>query len=457
MKICFYTLRVKFYNVTMEQSLQLIKTYSQALDYIYSFVDYSLTKNLRYSPEKFNLKRMEKFLDLLGNPQRSFKVIHVAGTKGKGSTCAMIASILTKSGFVTGLYTSPHMIEFTERIRIGNKQILKHEFIDLINSLIPLVNKVPELTTFEIITALAFEYFAVKKVDFAVIEVGMGGRFDATNVVIPEVSVITKISFDHTKVLGKTLKKIAFEKAGIIKNGIPVIVSKQKAPPLKEIIKIGHERKSKIIYTPDIYKAEPTAYSLINQSFKIKKDKKEIVEITIPLLGDHQIENAITAFTCIEELIKQGNNINYEALIAGFRNVKWSGRFEIINQKPLVIIDGAHNLDSFKKLKLAIQKYFPEKKVILIFGASEDKAVVSMLKTIQPIVETLVITKSDHPRAMNTNHIKEIAEKLEMDSIVKEDIKNAIGEALVQIDDSTVILATGSIFIAGAVKENFKG
>ena len=197
------------------------KTYSQALDYIYSFVDYSLTKNLRYSPEKFDLKRMRAFLGLLNNPQNNFKIIHVAGTKGKGSTAAMIASVLSAAGYKTGFYTSPHMIDFSERIRIGDKLIAHKEIADYVNQLEPIIRQVPELTTFEIITGMAFKYFSDQKVDFGVIEVGMGGRFDATNVVKPRISVITSISFDHTKVLGKTLKKIAFEKAGIIKRKYP--------------------------------------------------------------------------------------------------------------------------------------------------------------------------------------------------------------------------------------------
>ena len=435
----------------------MINTYSQALDYIYSFVDYSLTRNLRYSPEKFNLGRMEDFLELLGNPHENYKVIHVAGTKGKGSTCALLASILTKNGFQTGFYSSPHMIDFTERIRIGENQILNREIVEYINSLDPAIKKVPELTTFEIITGMALKYFADKRVDFAVVEVGMGGRFDATNVVHPEVSIITSISHDHTKVLGKTIKKIAFEKAGIIKKGIPVIVSKQKTSALEVIRKVAAVRGSRIVYVADTFKAELVNHSLDGQDFKILKAGKKGIEINIPLLGDHQVDNALTAFACIEELKDQGITINTDAISSGFKNVKWPGRFEIINKKPLIIIDSAHNPDSVRKLKETVQKYLPEKQLILIFGASEDKEVASMLKLIQPLIKTLIITKSHHPRAMELNKIKEIAERIGIAWIVKDEIKNAIGEALAHSDDSTAILATGSIFIAGAVKENFKG
>jgi len=435
----------------------LAKTYSQALDYIYSFVDYSLTRNLRYSPEKFDLKRMRAFLELLNNPQNNFKVIHVAGTKGKGSTAAMIASILSAGGYKIGFYTSPHMIDFSERIRINNVLIKHIEIANLVNQLEPIIKKVPELTTFEIITGMAFKYFSDHNVDFGVIEVGMGGRFDATNVVIPQISVITSISFDHTKVLGRTLKKIAFEKAGIIKENIPVVVSKQKASPLNEIKRIACERKARLIYAPDHYRVETKAHSLDGQTFSIKKAEDSFVDISIPLLGDHQIDNALTAYACVEELTNLGVKIGSNAVTKGFTRIKWPGRFEIINRKPLIIIDGAHNLDSFKKLSETIRKYLPGKKIILIFGASEDKAVKSMLETIKPFIKILIITRSEHPRAMELSRVESIAESLKLKFESKDNIKNAVGEALVHSDDTTAIIASGSIFIAGAVKENFKG
>lgn len=431
--------------------------YSQALDYIYSFVDYSLTRNLRYSPEKFDLKRMNKFLELMDNPQNNFKVVHVAGTKGKGSTAAMITSILSESGYKTGFYSSPHMIDFCERIRIDNRLITHKEITDYVNQFRHVVTEVPELTTFEIITGIAFKYFSDQKVDFGIIEVGMGGRFDATNVVIPVVSVITPISFDHTNVLGKTLKKIAFEKAGIIKENIPVIISKQKSTPLGEIERIAQIKKSKMIYAPDLYQAKMNCYSLEGQSFTITKNKDRLTNISIPLLGDHQIDNAITAYACIEELKNQGILIDLKSILKGFKNIYWPGRFEIINQKPLIIIDGAHNLDSFRKLVETIKKYLPDKNIILIFGASEDKAVESMLKVFQPLIRTLIITRSEHPRAMELDKLAGIAKILNTQNIVVKDIKNAIGEALAHSDDSTAIIASGSIFIAGAVKENIKG
>ena len=204
------------------------KTYQKSLDYLYSFIDYSLTRNLRYAEEKFDLSRMATLMDLLGNPQKDFDIIHVAGSKGKGSTCAMIFSILRSQGYHVGFYSSPHMIDFTERIRVNNHRIPPDDFCLLLDDMKEVIEKVKNISTFEITTALAFQYFSKKEIDIAVVEVGMGGRLDATNIVTPILSVITSISLDHTKILGNTITKIAEEKAGIIKKGVPVIISKQK-------------------------------------------------------------------------------------------------------------------------------------------------------------------------------------------------------------------------------------
>ena len=217
------------------------------------------------------------------------------------------------------------------------------------------------------------------------------------------------------------------------------------------------KENARMIYAPDLYRVETRSNSFEEQKFTLMKAKEPFVDISIPLLGDHQIDNAMTAYACIEELIKQGVRIGSDAITEGFKNIKWPGRFEIINRKPLIIIDGAHNLDSFRKLSETIKKYLPEKKIILIFGASEDKAVESMLKIIQPFIKTLIITRSEHPRAMELNKVESIAKSLNFPFIIEGNIKNAIGEALVHSDDTTAIIASGSIFIAGAVKENFKG
>lgn len=427
--------------------------YQEALNYIYSFVDFSLTRNLRYAPEKFNLNRMIAFLNLLENPQNHYCNIHVAGTKGKGSICAMISSILTCAGYSTGFYSSPHMVDFAERIRIGNQLISHQEITKLINGLKPSIEKIDQITTFEITTAMAFKYFKDKDVDISVIEVGMGGRFDATNVIKPCLSVISTISHDHTKILGNTLEKIAFEKSGIIKNSIPVVMSKQKISARKMIAKIAQEKNAKLIDASKEYKLKTYNKQLEFQEFEILKEKKSSGIIKLPLIGDHQQENAVSAFAAIHDLRTQGWNISDDAIREGFYQVHWPGRFELIHNEPLLIIDGAHNPDSFRRLVKTIIDYFPGKSVTFIFGASEDKNVSLMLKIMKPVIDTLIATKSTHPRAMDPVDIMKIAGNLNIKCFGEDSIETAITKAKNTAGKNGVIIAGGSIFVAGAVRE----
>jgi len=429
-----------------------INTYQQALDYIYSFINHSLTRNLRYSEDKFDLTRMYELMSLLGNPQLDYDVVHVAGTKGKGSTCAMIASILESQGLKVGFYSSPHMIDFNERIRINSSLISNSEIVEIINSIKNNIEKVPKISTFEIITAAAFEYFSQKKVDIAVIEVGMGGRLDATNVVSPKISVITPISLDHTKILGNTIPGIAKEKAGIIKKGIPVVIGKQ-VPEAYCVIKTIAEKKSKhIIDVESLYKWEQIDYSLSKQSIHVFRKVggfSSILEFS--LLGDHQAENAITALATINNL--ENYEISQSAIKNGFRAVKWPGRFEAIQESPLVIIDGAHNPDSFKKLSQTIKKYLPNREKTLIFGASEDKNVEKMIDIISPFVDRIMFTKSSHPRAMSKEEIFEKISLHQNNRIKFLDIEKIVGFIKDTGNADNVYIFSGSIFVAGAVKE----
>ncbi len=435
------------------------ENYQQALDYLYSFIDYSLTRNLRYSAEKFNLSRMAAFMQLLGNPQDDYKVIHVAGTKGKGSTSAMLTSILTSAGYKTGFYSSPHVLVFNERIRVGDQLISNQELVDLVETVKPVVPLVEELTTFEIITGMAFIFLRQQKVDSAVIEVGMGGRLDATNVVSPLLSVITSISHDHMKVLGSTLSKIASEKAGIIKPGLPVVISPQKKSAEATILAVAKEKGSAALQSELIFQIQPGKHSLDGQSFRfipvkgnaLKLDQPS-AEFFMPLIGDHQLENARTAYVAVQILKEKDFNLPEEQIKAGFMNINWPGRMEVISREPLIIVDGAHNRDSFLKLKNTIDKYLPDKKKILIFGASEDKEVELMLGRINSSIDELIITKALHPRALEGEIIAVKAEKLNMNYRITSSVEDAISQALHDYNDQSVILAAGSIFIAGAVK-----
>ena len=435
-------------------------SYQEALDYIYSFINYSLTRNLRYSAEKFNLDRMVKFMDLLGNPQRNYKVIHVAGTKGKGSTSAMLTGILTQAGYKTGFYSSPHMIEFIERIRVGERQITKHELAACLESIKPFIPQVEELTTFEIITGLAFKYFSDQKVDFSVVEVGMGGRLDATNIVSPLLTVITTISLDHMKILGDTLSKIAAEKAGIIKPGVPIIVSKQREAAKEVIKQIAERQNAEMIYAEDELALQRKDFSLEEQTFIVESKKENDAaldwlgkDFVLPLLGDHQLDNARTALVCVRELGDKGFTIPYTNIYAGLRDLKWPGRFEVISKEPLIIIDGAHNRDSFHKLKDAIDLYLPDKKKIMIFGASEDKEVKLMLAAVHPVVDHLIVTQAQHPRALESEILLEKAKELDFECDAAETVEESIDLAVKYYTNESVIIAAGSLFIAGAVRE----
>ena len=433
--------------------------YQQALDYIYSFIDYSLTRNLRYSAEKFNLVRMVDFMRLLGNPQNDYKVIHVAGTKGKGSTSAMLTSILNSAGYKTGFYSSPHMLEFNERIRIGDQLISNRQLVDLVNAVKPYVPKVKELTTFEIITGMAFLYFSQKKVDFAIIEVGMGGRLDATNIVDPLLSIITSISHDHMKVLGSTLAKIAGEKAGIIKQGVPVVIASQKKSAEKVILEAAKEKGSQAVQSNLVYRIEQGAHSLDGQEFRFIPNSNNDLGVSqssreyfMPLIGGHQLENARTAYTALQIIKGKGFNISEENIGDGFRKIDWPGRMEIISRDPLIIVDGAHNRDSFRKFRKTMDTYLADKKKLLIFGASEDKEVELMLKQMQSSINELIITKAQHPRALEGEDIADKAKKLNIRYRITNCVEDALDAALQDSDNQTVILAAGSIFIAGAVK-----
>ena len=287
--------------------------YQAALDYLFSFVDYSRTHQQNLAPENFDLSRMRALMEVLGNPQQKYKSIHVAGTKGKGSVSAFCASALQEAGQRTGLFTSPHLKDFEERIQINRKAISRNELVALVDEIKPHVNAIPWLTTFEISTALAFWYFARQEVDIAVIEVGLGGRLDATNVINPLVSVITSISRDHTFVLGNSLTAIASEKGGIIKPGIPVVLAPQRQEPREKLTEIAAERKCHLTQVGRDYKFQIKTRSLDSQVFSIchaTEKNNEIEFLEIPLLGDHQAENAATAYAALQIVKESGINIS---------------------------------------------------------------------------------------------------------------------------------------------------
>lgn len=436
--------------------------YQETLDWIYSWVDFSMKRHVDDKHRFFKLDRMNQLMDLLSSPHKKFPSVHVAGTKGKGSTASLIASSLQACGYKVGLYTSPHLEDFRERIMINGEMISEHQVIDLADQLRPLTELVPETTTFELTTAMAFLYFAQENIDIAVLEVGLGGRLDATNVVDPLVSVITSISYDHMSVLGNTLTEIATEKGGIIKQGRPVVIAPQKQEAGDTLVKIASERKSPFIKVTDEYIFESLNHNIHSQTFQIRSRQLKVqgkkistnstLNLTIPLLGAHQIENAATAVGALDQLRIQGFHINRKAIQTGFKQVHWPARFEILREKPPVVIDSAHNGDSMQRLVETINDYFPEWSFILVFGASADKSMTDMLSAILPRCELVITTQSLHPRAATPEELKAIVEKYSVPVIAINPAEQALSQALYHAGESKGILVTGSIFIAAAAR-----
>jgi dihydrofolate synthase / folylpolyglutamate synthase len=437
--------------------------YQKALDYLYSFVDYSMTRSLRYSAEKFDLGRMYRLMDALGNPQKDYPIIHIAGTKGKGSTAALCANALKCAGYRVGLYTSPHLEDYTERIQVNGVPISHLVLSELVEYIKPFVAKIPQLTTFEITTAIGFLHCSRVKVDVMVAEVGLGGRLDATNVVTPIVSVITSLSLDHMNVLGNTLPEIAREKCGIIKPGVPVITSPQKPEAMQVIKEVSTRLGSNLTIVGKTIRYEAGRHTLSGQAVFIWKQdcgshsggiSSDITReaFQIPLLGSHQVENAATAYAALGICDRKGLAVSLSAIKAGFASVDWPGRFEILNRDPLIIIDSAHNNDSAHRLRQTLDEYLPDKKIRLLFGASEDKDIAGMLAELLPRVDVFYATRSEHPRALDPKLIAVQARKKTRSVVICHSVEEALTKALQEPDQSTVILATGSIFIAAAVR-----
>ncbi len=436
--------------------------YQETLDWIYSWVDFSMKRHVDDKHRFFKLDRMNQLMELLNFPHHKFPSVHVAGTKGKGSTASLIASTLQASGYKVGLYTSPHLEDFRERIIINGEMISEHSVIELADQMRPLTEKVPETTTFELTTAMAFLYFAQKEVDIAVLEVGLGGRLDATNVVDPIVSVITSISYDHMSVLGNTLTEIATEKGGIIKPGRPVVIAPQKSEAHDTLVSIANERNAPVIDTKHDYCFEPLHHNLRTQTFQIQS-RHEFVEnrkistntalkLTTPLLGTHQIENAATAVAALDQLRLSGFHITRRAIKQGFQQVHWPARFEILREKPPVVIDSAHNGDSMQRLVETVNEYFPQWPFILVFGASADKSMGDMLSAILPRCELVITTQSRHPRAATPEELKAKVDDYSIPVIAVNPVEEALSQALSHAGETKGILVTGSIFIAAAAR-----
>jgi dihydrofolate synthase/folylpolyglutamate synthase len=387
---------------------------------------------------RLGLGPIKKVLKKLGNPEKGMKVIHVAGTNGKGSVCAMLASVLKETGYKVGLYTSPHLVDFRERIQVNGRMIPKKDVIRLFKMV---KSKGVELTYFEFVTALAFKYFREQKVDILVCEVGLGGRLDATNVVRPLVSVITNISKEHTDVLGSEIRQIAFEKAGIIKRN-SLVVTNTKGEALEVIKGMCREKKSEL-----------TRVKKNVRKISSGLDKQKVVyknlEIDFPLLGDFQIENLNTALETIESIRRFGFDPSMQKIKTGLEKTQWPGRIEITGKKPLFILDGAHNPAGIKALKKFIEK-LDYRKLILLTGMLEDKDYRRMISYLKPLAFRTVITKPRMYRALDPSIL---GKEIKSNFVIMESVRDALKEAKSFAGKDDVILVTGSIYLIGNLKE----
>lgn len=439
-------------------------TYPSALSYLNSFVDHSKTHAANLAPENFDLRRVHRLLASLGDPHRAYPVIHIAGTKGKGSTAAFCAGALQAAGYKTGLYTSPHLEDYVERFQINRVPISYVDFCTLVEDIQPYVEKIPHMTSFEIEAALAFWHFVRQNVQAAVIEVGMGGRLDATNVVHPVVSVITTISLDHVPILGHTIAEIAGEKAGIIKAGRPVVSSLQPQEARDVIAAVARERHAPLIQVGEQVKMIPLAAGLEGQRFQVLYPNEPPIDLKIPLLGLHQVENATTAYTALRLAAENGLMLTPEAIHTGFANVTWPGRFEVFRHDPVpIILDAAHNPDSARRLRETFDQYFPDRPILLILGVSGDKNVREMLEVLRttkrPLGQkpptdgiTLIATQAVHPRAMPAAQLASLAQDIGYTHEIALTVPAALARARTIAPAKALILITGSLFVVGEAR-----
>jgi dihydrofolate synthase/folylpolyglutamate synthase len=431
-------------------------TYHDALAYIYSFTDYEKTGFAAYAPEFYDLERMHRLLALLGDPHRALPSVHIAGTKGKGSTAAISESILRAAGYQTGLYTSPHLHTFRERIQVGGALIPEGEVVRLVDRMRPLVSQVADITTFEIITGLAFAWFVEQGVEWAVLEVGLGGRLDATNVVIPSVAVITSISYDHTAILGDTLTQIATEKAGIIKPGVRLVCAPQMDEALAAIQVVCRRRGAPLTLVGrewmwESVPSEP-ADVLQGQMFTIRHGQEALEGLWLPLLGDHQQVNATTAVAAISTLQESGLNVSQAAIRDGLRTVYWPGRLEVLGRAPLVVVDSAHNGDSAEKLIAALRAICRFQRLILVLGASPDHVTPELMEALLSTTHWAIATQARHPRAADPAWLCARAAEAGFHLEASQTVSQALDLALADAGPQDLVCCTGSVFVAAEAR-----
>ena len=414
-------------------------TYEEALDYIHS---------VSWKGSVPGLSRISALLDLMGHPERKCRFIHVAGTNGKGSTCAMLASIFRRAGYRTGLYTSPYLIDFNERIEVDGTMISNDELCEVTEYVRPLADSLADKPTeFELITAIGFEYFARRACDIVVCEVGMGGEFDATNVIpAPEVAIICNIGLDHTAILGDTLEKIAATKAGIIKPGCDAVLYRS-TPSVEGVVEERCERVGARLHKADFDSIRPVSADLSGQVF----DWGGFRELKLPLLGEHQLDNAAVVLTAVEVLRGKGWKLSEASVREGLRDVVWHGRFEILRRDPLFIVDGGHNPQCIEALVKSVKTYLPGREITVLTGVLADKDFHCMYKDAAEFAKEFITVTPGNPRALLADKLAEYLKGFGKPVTACESVADGVRLAVERAKKDGVVLCYGSLYMLGEV------
>ncbi len=442
--------------------LDKLATYDEAIDFLFGRINYERIQAEVYSTSDFKLDRMRRLLELMGNPQEQIPVVHVAGTKGKGSTCSMLASIFRSCGYRCGLYISPHITVFEERFTVNGIMPTQSELVGLVNRLMPIIAYMDNLpgrmqpTYFELATALAWQHFIEQKVEIAVLEVGLGGRLDSTNLCCPLVTVITNISRDHTHVLGSTIHQIAYEKAGIIKTGIPVISGASHVDAMSMIEETSHQRSAPLrLLGRDFHLLERRVDQIGFAEIDVQTARSNWSQMPVVLRGPHQSLNATLALAVLDELRQQSWSLDVDNVRQGLLSMVWPARVEVIRQNPTVVIDSAHNWESARALVAALTEIESRKNRILVFAATKDKDVAGILRQLLPHFQTVILTRYlDNPRGVALEELSSLVEAITTHPAhLAPDPRSAWGLAQKLASENDLIVITGSFFLIAELRE----
>lgn len=438
-------------------------SYDESIDYLNQFVNYEIRSQPAYDTRHFDLADFDRFLHTLGTPHRAFPSILIAGSKGKGSTAAMIASMLSHAGWRTGLFTSPHLVTIRERVQIDRQLISQSTFAALISELRDHLERTRSAparnfrTFFELLTALAFLYFARQQVDIAVVEVGLGGRLDSTNVLSPEVAVMTPIGFEHTHILGNTLSAIATEKAGIIKSPTTVVMAPQAAEVVEVVEKKCRQHNATLHLATRDFAASCLQVTDSGNRFDFQGPGFDMKNVDIPLIGQHQVVNATVALAAVGVLQQRGWHFDEHRLRQGLAAVLWPGRLEVIDRAPYVILDAAHTIESARCLAAALATLFRYQRLYLILGFARDKKIQDIVKILAPMAHTIIATGFSNPRAFDPDQLAAILQPHGNQIHVAPNPAAALALARSRAAAEDLICLTGSLILLGELKARLAG